>query len=355
VTESPPGRGADRQADQPPHRPAGRSSGQPEAPDADRAPDRDAVRSGNPWGEHDERARSVRSATDRTTDQGAEPATGSVTETDAAPDRAARVPPPSRPRTTAGRAAAVIALFAVLGAVLASVAAGVTWWAEDFTDPLTGPVTITASGSSVVPELVPVALVALAGLGAALATHGVLRRIVGAVLLIGGALLAIRCSLALGAAPDSLVQDLPRPADPVGAARLSVWGPLLGVAGGVLIAAAGGLIVAGRGARRMSARYEAPGSAAATAGADRADARGRATDIGQSTDDWWKALDAGSDPTADPDAGTPSGTDLGTAAGDDSRSNSGTESGTDSRTESGTESGTDSGADSAPDSATGDR
>ncbi len=208
----------------------------------------------------------------------------------------------------------MIALGAVLGAVLAAIAAGLTWWAADFTDPLTGPVTITASGSSVVPELVPVALVALAGLGAALATHGVLRRIVGVVLLIGGALIAVRCALALGAAPASLVQDLPRPADPVGAARLSPWGPLLGVAGGLLIAVAGGLIVAGRGARRMSARYEAPGSSPAASGADRAGDGGRATDVGQSTEDWWKALDAGSDPTEGPDAATDSATD--SAAGD---------------------------------------
>ncbi|HYN73320.1 MAG TPA: Trp biosynthesis-associated membrane protein, partial [Nakamurella sp.] len=171
--------------------------------------------------------------------------------------------PPGKRVTPArtGRAAAVIALCAVLGAALAAVAAGLTWWAEDFVDPLAGPVTITASGSSVVPELVPVALVALAGLGAALASHGVLRRIVGAVLLLGGALIAVRCCLAWGSAPASLVQDLPRPADSVGAARLSPLGPLLGIVGGLLIAAAGGLIVAGRGARRMSSRYEPPRSA----------------------------------------------------------------------------------------------
>jgi uncharacterized membrane protein (TIGR02234 family) len=215
----------------------------------------------------------------------------------------------------------VIALCAVLGAALAAVAAGINWWAEDFADPLTGPVTITASGSSVVPELVPVALVALAGLGAALATHGVLRRIVGAVLLLGGALIAVRCALALGAAPASLVRDLPRPADPVGSARLSPLGPLLGVAGGLLIAVAGGLIVAGRGARRMSARYESPASSAATARASRAGAAPRA-DLGQSTEDWWKALDAGSDPTQ----------------GNDSMSDSATHSTADSTTDSATDS-----------------
>jgi uncharacterized membrane protein (TIGR02234 family) len=203
----------------------------------------------------------------------------------------------------------VIAVCAVLGAALAAVSAGLTWWTEDFADALTGPVTITASGSSVVPALVPVALVALAGLGAALATHGVLRRIVGVILVLGGALVAVRCGLALGSAPASLVQDLPRPADPVGAARLSPLGPLLGIAGGLLIAAAGGLIVAGRGARRMSTRYEAPGSVEAATRAEGAGTTaGRTADAGQSTDDWWRAMDAGSDPTEGPEAGPDSAT-----------------------------------------------
>ena len=223
--------------------------------------------------------------------------------------------PPGQPGergapASAGRAVALIAVCAVLGAALAAVAAGLTWWTEDFADPLTGPVTITASGSAVVPELVPVALVALAGLGAALATHGVLRRIVGAVLMVGGALVAVRCGVALGSAPASLVQDLPRPADPVGDARLSPLGPLLGIAGGLLIAAAGGLIVVGRGARRMSSRYEAPGSAETTASPGRAGAAAavRTAEDEPSSADWWRAMDAGSDPTDGPDAGPDSAT-----------------------------------------------
>ncbi len=159
------------------------------------------------------------------------------------------------------------------------------------------------------PELVSVALVALAGLGAALATHGVLRRIVGAVLVIGGALVAVRCGVALGSAPESLVLNLPRPADPVGDARLSPLGPLLGIAGGLLIGVAGGLIVAGRGVHRMSARYEAPGSLEAATRPERAGSSvGRTADAGVSTEDWWKAMDAGSDPTDAPEAGPDSAT-----------------------------------------------
>ncbi|HYN71524.1 MAG TPA: Trp biosynthesis-associated membrane protein, partial [Nakamurella sp.] len=81
-------------------------------------------------------------------------------------------------------------------------------------------------------------------------------------------------------------------------------GPLLGIVGGLLIAAAGGLIVAGRGARRMSSRYEPPRSADTAARPERAGpTAGRTTEGDRSTEDWWRAMDAGSDPTEGPGAG----------------------------------------------------
>jgi uncharacterized membrane protein (TIGR02234 family) len=184
-----------------------------------------------------------------------------------------------------------IAACAVAGAALAAAASGLTWWTAQFLDPLTGPVTVTAAGGTVVPELVPVALVALAGLGAALATHGVPRRLVGVLLVLGGVLLAVRCGLSLGTPPASLLTDLPRPADQVGTARLSIVGPLAGVAGGALIAVAGAVIAAGLAARRMSSRYAAPGTRRGVA------AGGRPGDSAAAEQDWWKALDTGADPT----------------------------------------------------------
>ena len=51
---------------------------------------------------------------------------------------------------------------------------------------------LTAAGADCLPELVPVALVALAGFGATLATQGWLRRLVGAILLAGGLWVAVR-------------------------------------------------------------------------------------------------------------------------------------------------------------------
>lgn len=192
-----------------------------------------------------------------------------------------------------GRQLGFIALFALLGAALVAVAANLTWWSADYTDSLTGPLTVTASGAACVPELIPLALVALAGFGAALATRGLPRRLVGVVVAVCGLILAVRSVLAFGSAPAVLVTDLTRPAAPVGSAHFQPVGPLLAVLGGLLLVVAGVLIIAGIGGRqRLGARYDAP---------SRARTGGSPGDVTTKSDpaDWWKALDAGSDPTAD--------------------------------------------------------
>ena len=117
------------------------------------------------------------------------------------------------------------------------------------------------------------ALVALAGFGAALATRGVPRRIVGVVIALCGVALAVRSALFFGSTPAALVTELTRPADPVGAAQLHPVGPSLGVLAGLLLTAAGVLDrCSGVGARQaMGARYErrARAQPAATDGQDR--------------------------------------------------------------------------------------
>lgn len=244
--------------------------------------------------------------------------------------------PPSRARTRT----AVLAVLLLAGAAACAGAAALTWWTADFIDSLTGPLTLRASGADCLPELVPVALIALAGFGATLATQGWLRRVVGVVLLAGGLLVAVRAALAMTRAPAVLTGSLGRPADPTGPAQLHPWGPLLALAGGVLIAVAGALVAAGLGGRRrLGARYDAPtaarpaavpGAASDAAGpaapmSARGSAPGDAPDAGVGTGagtgvgtgvgtgsgtaaggdgpgsidvgDWWKALDAGDDPT----------------------------------------------------------
>ncbi|WP_395726715.1 Trp biosynthesis-associated membrane protein [Nakamurella sp.] len=214
----------------------------------------------------------------------------------------------------ARRTTAVVAGLVLAGAAGCAGAAAMTWWTAEYVDPLTGPLTLTASGAACLPELVPVALIGLAGFGATLATQGWLRRAVGAILLLGGLLVAVRAGAAMTQAPAVLTGSLVRPADPAGPALLHPAGPLLALAGGVLVALAGALIAAGLGGRRrLGARYDAPTAAAATpmtpaAPANGANAASPAAGTGTagtgegapgSTDvgDWWKALDAGADPT----------------------------------------------------------
>jgi uncharacterized membrane protein (TIGR02234 family) len=190
-----------------------------------------------------------------------------------------------------GRQLGLVALLAVAGAGIAAIAAGVTWWSADYQDPLTGPLTITVSGGSAVPELVPLALVALAGFGAALATHGTVRRLVGVVLLLCGGAITLRSAVLFGDRPAALVSSLSRPADAVGAPQLHAIGPALGVLGGLLLAAAGTLISTGWGARqRLGTKYDAPSGPAKQTSTDT---------------DWWKALDAGADPTTIDDGEKP--------------------------------------------------
>ncbi|HEY7812789.1 MAG TPA: hypothetical protein VIC62_06090, partial [Nakamurella sp.] len=58
---------------------------------------------------------------------------------------------PDRPRA---RPVAVLAALVLLGTAACAGAAAMTWWTADYVDPLTGPVTLTASGADCLPELV---------------------------------------------------------------------------------------------------------------------------------------------------------------------------------------------------------
>lgn len=199
------------------------------------------------------------------------------------------VPVESAPRSTARGTLGVLAGLVLLGAAACAGAAAMTWWSAGYVDPLTGPLTLSASGADCLPELVPVALVALAGFGATLATQGWVRRLVGVVLLAGGVLVAVRSVIAMNAEPAALTAGLVRPATPAGAAQLHPAGPLMALAGGVLLTLAGLLVTVGPGGRRrLGARYDAPSAAPSAGGGDTA-----ADDPG----DWWKDLDAGTDPT----------------------------------------------------------
>jgi len=212
-------------------------------------------------------------------------------------------PPAAASNRPGRRATVVVAGLVLAGAAACAGAAAMTWWSADYVDALTGPFTRSAAGADCLPELVPIALVALAGFGATLATQGWLRRVVGVILLVGGLWVAVRAGMAMSAPPADLTGSLVRPADPAGPARLHPAGPLLALAGGVLIGLAGALVAAGAGGRRrLGARYDAPTASAASratgsGGSATGDDAPGSTDVG----DWWKALDAGADPTVSRD------------------------------------------------------
>jgi uncharacterized membrane protein (TIGR02234 family) len=191
----------------------------------------------------------------------------------------------------------VLALLVVSGAVALTVGAHLTWWSQVHLDSLSGPVTSSAKGSQADPLLIPVALLALAGFGAALASTGVLRRLVGVVLLVGGGWAAVRAAISLWQSPASLHTDLSTPAVSSAPPQLHLAGPLVALFGGLLVALAGALVVRGFGARAaLGARFDAPTSRAG-GGAQVPTAPDASSDP-EAAAGWWKALDAGQDPTA---------------------------------------------------------
>jgi uncharacterized membrane protein (TIGR02234 family) len=143
-----------------------------------------------------------------------------------------------------------------------------------------------------------VALVALAGVIAVIATRGSWRRVIGVVIALAGVLLVWRSIADLGAVSASrarsLVEDRHSGVE-VGSAvpHVSVspiWAILSAVCGVLVIAA--GALVAARGQRwgAMSAKYERPATRELT---DEELARARA----RADASMWSALDRGDDPT----------------------------------------------------------
>lgn len=113
------------------------------------------------------------------------------------------------------------------------------------------------------------ALVALAGIAAVVATSGVARRVVGVLLGAAGTVVVLVAAIVVASSTPPAA-------------------PLLAFAGGLLLAAAGGFVlVCEPRLARLGARYAASHAQAAQADPDRAA---------------WAALDEGRDPTADPTA-----------------------------------------------------
>lgn len=153
------------------------------------------------------------------------------------------------------------------------------------------------SGRTVDAAPTALALVALAGVVAVLATRGVVRQVVGALVTLAGLLLTWRVASALGAVSTGRARDLVREkhahvvtsgAAPPQVGTHAVWG-VLSIVAALLVIAAGALI-AWHGGRwsAMSAKYERPSS---RTDVDPEQARARADAS------MWSALERGEDPT----------------------------------------------------------
>jgi LPXTG-motif cell wall-anchored protein len=179
--------------------------------------------------------------------------------------------------STPRRELTMAVLACALGAAVALLAASRTWAVEVSrrAAPL-GPVRTPRTGSALEPWLTALALVALAGAGALLATKGRARLAVGVVLLLAGAGV-------LAGGIDGLA----------GVAHVQPVWPVLAMLGALLIGYGGAQAVRrGRGWPAMGSRYERPG-------VPRTPAEDRPQHIGPSRSDvaMWDALDRGEDPT----------------------------------------------------------
>lgn len=189
--------------------------------------------------------------------------------------------------------ALLLDLLGAAGALLVSLR---TW--QVVTTPRVRPLrddVLGVSGRTVDAASTALALVALAGVVAVLATRGLPRRAVGGVLALAGAGLIVRGLAATGAVSAARARSLVAErhptvtvdADVVPQIAVHLLWPVLSVGCGVLVAAAG-VLIAVRGHRweGMSARYESrPAS-------DEDPAKAAAS--------LWTALDRGEDPTEQP-------------------------------------------------------
>lgn len=193
------------------------------------------------------------------------------------------------------RALVTICAALVLSALAVWVASASTWYRITAQVALRGPTPVSFEGAQVRPWLTAVALLALAGVAAVVATSGAARHLLGCLLVVAGGLLAVSAlgdylvSPFLTDSVDARFDNL-QPGVPSDALRYQpsevTPAPLLGMAGGLVLLVAGVLVVV------LERRLPRFGSRFAAAGGRRpAPERERS---------WWEALDAGEDPTLSP-------------------------------------------------------
>lgn len=188
-------------------------------------------------------------------------------------------------------------MLLVIGVVGGAASAAVPWWRQDFVDPLSGPLTVTLTGGARVPLLVPMALVSGAGVAVTVVVTGLLRRVVLAIIALAGLSTLVATITALDVPPAArFAAALTRPAAAVGAPQSSWWAPTVAILTSLMLVV-GAIIAWGapERRRRLGVAYDSPAArrertlerARSAAAASGADAHG----------EWWRAIDAGLDPT----------------------------------------------------------
>ena len=222
----------------------------------------------------------------------------------------------ARPRTS--RELAVAAVAILIGGGGALLANARTWDTVTVSRaaPL-GPFSVDVAGRTIVPAVTGLAVVALAGVVALLATRGRARSVMGVVLGLSGALLAWQATTGFTAVSDARARDLVVDArtgvvlersQSITVATSPVW-PAAALVGGLLVVA-GGALIAARGARwsAMSSRYDAPVNPSGPASDVRGDEAKEDSVVLTSADAdaararadlaLWQSLERGEDPTA---------------------------------------------------------
>ncbi|WP_372669004.1 Trp biosynthesis-associated membrane protein [Amycolatopsis kentuckyensis] len=167
----------------------------------------------------------------------------------------------------------MIVVALLLGALALWGASRLTWFAEFRDGGVRGTVLYRETGEQRATALVPLALLALAGVAGVIATGGWARRVLGVVLALAG-VAAVWAGVS-GAKFSGFADGLP--------VTEMLLGRGLAVLGGILVAAGGLAAVKGAGkAARLGARYAAP--------ATRKKARDPDAEL-------WEALSEGEDPT----------------------------------------------------------
>lgn len=183
------------------------------------------------------------------------------------------------------------ALLAAAGAL--AVSSALTWFTAAVPAAGRGPVPVAASGADLEPALGGVALLAVAGVAAALALAGPARRLLGVLLAAAGGWVGLVVLGRVLTPPSGVeIAALPGAGRGVAVSQAATAPPgdvtatpaplLAGLGVALLLAAASGLLLAERDLPRFGARYAARGS------------RPAATDPARAA---WDDLDAGRDPT----------------------------------------------------------